>query len=350
MVERAAHGAARPSSSARRLLDLVPVEPGVPEEGASSESHHRAHQPAGDPIEGDRAVVGPEAPSRARASARRCSMSAVEGGARVASGAASGRGRQRSQEAAARRASATAPKRPRCRRPDAPSPGGHTACRSEPEQLSPLSPHRGGRRFPIGVGRRGNGYPPGPRAPRPGAALTARNSRRGPRGGPTEGKTWDVKLYTPQDFSKVRGLSRHLRQPDRGAPQALRGLREAHQRAHREALGLAKEGKAAGADPVYAELTRRLGFEYDGMVNHEYYFDNLTAGAQAEPPSGSEAGQGHRASFGEVRDLAGRLPRRRHHAGHRLGDPFQDPATGWLSNHWITLHRTTCPSASSPSW
>src|SRR6266498_5743453 len=27
--------------------------------------------------------------------------------------------------------------------------------------------------------------------------------------------------------------------------------------------------------PAYSELTRRLGFEYNGMVLHEYYFDNL---------------------------------------------------------------------------
>ncbi len=35
-------------------------------------------------------------------------------------------------------------------------------------------------------------------------------------------------------------------------------------------------GKASGADPAYAELVRRLGFEYNGMRLHEYYFDNLT--------------------------------------------------------------------------
>ena len=28
--------------------------------------------------------------------------------------------------------------------------------------------------------------------------------------------------------------------------------------------------------PAYSELTRRLGFEYNGMVLHEYYFENLT--------------------------------------------------------------------------
>ena len=27
--------------------------------------------------------------------------------------------------------------------------------------------------------------------------------------------------------------------------------------------------------PAYSELTRRLGFEYNGMVLHEYYFENL---------------------------------------------------------------------------
>src|ERR1700727_1235045 len=35
-------------------------------------------------------------------------------------------------------------------------------------------------------------------------------------------------------------------------------------------------GKASGADPAYAELVRRLGFEYNGMRLHEYYFDNMT--------------------------------------------------------------------------
>src|SRR5262245_20069803 len=34
--------------------------------------------------------------------------------------------------------------------------------------------------------------------------------------------------------------------------------------------------KASTKDLAFAELTRRLGFEYDGMVLHEYYFDNLT--------------------------------------------------------------------------
>src|SRR5947209_17915096 len=30
--------------------------------------------------------------------------------------------------------------------------------------------------------------------------------------------------------------------------------------------------------PAYSELTRRLGFEFNGMVLHEYYFENLKKG------------------------------------------------------------------------
>ena len=35
-------------------------------------------------------------------------------------------------------------------------------------------------------------------------------------------------------------------------------------------------GNPSGADPAYAELVRRLAFEYNGMRLHEYYFDNMT--------------------------------------------------------------------------
>src|ERR687885_2562920 len=36
--------------------------------------------------------------------------------------------------------------------------------------------------------------------------------------------------------------------------------------------------------PAYSELTRRLGFEYNGMVLHEYYFGNMTKGSTTTDP------------------------------------------------------------------
>jgi len=49
---------------------------------------------------------------------------------------------------------------------------------------------------------------------------------------------------------------------------------------------LTKNGQAAGANPHFAELTRRLGFERNGMRLHEYYFDNLTAEGGGTPSRG----------------------------------------------------------------
>jgi Fe-Mn family superoxide dismutase len=46
------------------------------------------------------------------------------------------------------------------------------------------------------------------------------------------------------------------------------------------------KGAVSGADPGFAEITRRLGFEYNGMVLHEYYFDNMMSGGNGSPTSG----------------------------------------------------------------
>ena len=35
--------------------------------------------------------------------------------------------------------------------------------------------------------------------------------------------------------------------------------------------------------PAYSELTRRLGFEYNGMVLHEYYFGNMKQDGSGDP-------------------------------------------------------------------
>src|SRR5208283_5628699 len=42
-------------------------------------------------------------------------------------------------------------------------------------------------------------------------------------------------------------------------------------------LGLLKEGKTA--TPEYAEMTRRFGWEFNGMRLHELYFENMTKSA-----------------------------------------------------------------------
>lgn len=49
---------------------------------------------------------------------------------------------------------------------------------------------------------------------------------------------------------------------------------------------------------AYSELTRRLGFEYNGLVLHEYYFENLTHGGTRNPDHGSAFVKAAEDSFG----------------------------------------------------
>jgi len=99
---------------------------------------------------------------------------------------------------------------------------------------------------------------------------------------------------------------------------------------------LIKNGQ--GGTPAYAELSRRLGFEYNGMVLHEYYFGNMKQGGNGEPDGGSPFKSAAEQSFGDYetwkKDFIGIGTMR----GVGWAVCYQDPATGRLSNHWITLH------------
>ncbi len=50
--------------------------------------------------------------------------------------------------------------------------------------------------------------------------------------------------------------------------------------------------------PAYSELTRRLGFEYNGMVLHEYYFGNLKQQGGGAPDQQASFFKAAEASFG----------------------------------------------------
>ena len=50
--------------------------------------------------------------------------------------------------------------------------------------------------------------------------------------------------------------------------------------------------------PAYSELTRRLGFEYNGMVLHEYYFGNMKQGGLGSPERNSAFFRAAEKSFG----------------------------------------------------
>jgi Fe-Mn family superoxide dismutase len=90
--------------------------------------------------------------------------------------------------------------------------------------------------------------------------------------------------------------------------------------------------------PAYSELTRRLGFEYNGMALHEYYFENLTKGGAKKPDQGSAFVKAAEDSFGSY-DMwkldfssVGKM------RGVGWAVCSLNPANRRLSNHWISLH------------
>jgi len=91
--------------------------------------------------------------------------------------------------------------------------------------------------------------------------------------------------------------------------------------------------------PAYSELTRRLGFEFNGMVLHEYYFDNLkSGGGTGNPDQKQQFFKAAETSFGSYdiwkADFVGIGKMR----GVGWAICYQNPSNGRLSNHWITLH------------
>ena len=93
--------------------------------------------------------------------------------------------------------------------------------------------------------------------------------------------------------------------------------------------------------PAYSELTRRLGFEYNGMVLHEFYFDNLRSGGGSGDPDRTAAfAKAAESTFGSYEiwkaDFVGIGKMR----GVGWAICYQNPSNGRLSNHWITLHET----------
>ena len=95
-----------------------------------------------------------------------------------------------------------------------------------------------------------------------------------------------------------------------------------------------KEGKVG--IPEYSELKRRMGFEFNGMRLHEYYFENL-GGKIPLDKSGNLTGK--------VEDIFGSYDAwerdfRATGAMRGIGWTilYQDSVTGWLFNQWINEH------------
>ena len=109
---------------------------------------------------------------------------------------------------------------------------------------------------------------------------------------------------------------------------------------------LTAAGRAAGSDPHFAELRRRLGFELSGMRLHEYYFGNLAKGGGGQPPRALSNAVS--AAFGDFETWKKDFVATGGMRGVGWAVAYQDPSTGNMSNHWITLHEDGGPAGLVP--
>jgi len=99
---------------------------------------------------------------------------------------------------------------------------------------------------------------------------------------------------------------------------------------------LRSSGKAAGANPGYAELVRRLGFEYNGMRLHEYYFDNMV-----REPAEIGTGRLYNAlgeSYGGFDEWKKDFMAVGGMRGVGWAIAYCDTTNGRITNHWIGDH------------
>ena len=107
---------------------------------------------------------------------------------------------------------------------------------------------------------------------------------------------------------------------------------------------MGKDGKTA--TPEFAELKRRLGWEFNGMRLHEYYFENL--GGKGGIDKNGKLAKKMTESFGGVE--AWEKDFRATGAMRGIGWVvlYQDTASGRLINFWVNEHDVSHPAGCVP--
>jgi Fe-Mn family superoxide dismutase len=107
---------------------------------------------------------------------------------------------------------------------------------------------------------------------------------------------------------------------------------------------LLKEGKVG--TPEYSEQKRRMGFEFNGMRLHEYYFGNL--GGKGVLDRTGKLGRKLAEDFGSYEDWEKDFRATGTMRGIGWAILYQDNITGRLLNQWINEHETGHPAGCSP--
>lgn len=98
--------------------------------------------------------------------------------------------------------------------------------------------------------------------------------------------------------------------------------------------------------PEFAELKRRLGWEFNGMRLHEYYFENL--GSQAPIDKNGKLAKKIEADFGSYEMWEKDFKATGTMRGIGWVVLYQDLQSGMLLNFWINEHDVSHPAGCNP--
>ena len=157
-----------------------------------------------------------------------------------------------------------------------------------------------------------------------------------------------MKAYKPQSFDHLTGLDGISDAQVKEHLELYQGYVKQVNTLTDKLMELLAKGKPTGTDPYFAELTRHLGFEYNGMILHEYYFSNLKRASEPSPGKNSGLAQAISQSFGALETWKADFQAIGGMRGIGWAILFQDPVTGHLTNQWITLHQDGIPAGFKP--
>jgi len=176
-----------------------------------------------------------------------------------------------------------------------------------------------------------------------GAAALAAGSLRGAAGRFPE-KEERTMAYTAKDYGRLIGLAGFSETLLKNHFTLYQGYVTNTNKVLDTLAQMLKEGKTA--TPEYAELKRRLGWEFNGMRLHEYYFENL--GGQGGLDANGTLGKRLTESFGSVE--AWEKDFRATGAMRGIGWVvlYEDLANGRLINFWVNEHDVGHPAGCQP--
>ncbi len=150
--------------------------------------------------------------------------------------------------------------------------------------------------------------------------------------------------YTAKDYSKLIGMEGFSETLLKTHFTLYQGYVTNTNKILDALAGMLKGDKASA--PEYAELKRRLGWEFDGMRLHEYYFENL--GGNGSIDKNGDLSKKLSEDFGSYAEWEKDFKATGMMRGIGWVILYQDPHTGKLINFWINEHDAGHPAGCSP--